>query len=79
MDYVLSHQTEALKKQAKQAYAGSATRNINLTQTIPVKMTYLTTLVNKDGEIEFYEDVYRRNDKLELAMRKAAPQFAMIQ
>ncbi|MCP4329087.1 MAG: L,D-transpeptidase family protein [Alphaproteobacteria bacterium] len=44
---------------------------VNLGQTIPVHLTYLTNWVNKDGSIYFREDIYGR-DKL-LAEALASP------
>ena len=48
---------------------GEKGRDIYLYNQIPVDMIYLTTWVNKDGTIQFRDDIYGY-DKLQLATVK---------
>lgn len=46
-------------------------RNVNLPQRIPVALQYLTAWPNAQGEVEFRDDIYRRDEALLAALTKA--------
>lgn len=47
-------------------------RNVNLPQRIPVALHYLTAWPNAQGEVEFRDDIYRRDADLLAALSRAA-------
>jgi len=47
-------------------------RNVNLPQRIPVALHYLTAWPNAQGEVEFRDDIYRRDADLLAALLQAA-------
>ncbi|MGE0733833.1 MAG: murein L,D-transpeptidase [Alphaproteobacteria bacterium] len=47
---------------------------IDLTEPLPVHVTYFTAWTNKDGEVNFRRDVYKRDAALSVALRKAQVQ-----
>ncbi len=44
-------------------------RVVKLSSPIPVHITYLTAWVNKDGAVNFRDDIYNRDEALSLALR----------
>jgi L,D-transpeptidase YcbB len=46
---------------------------VNLTTRIPVLIVYGTAMVNEDGEIHFYDDIYGYDAELEKALAKGYP------
>lgn len=77
MEYVLAAQGGDVLENAQKAWDGTSQSHINLSTPIPVNVTYYTAAVNAEGKVEFYNDVYKKNDALELAMSKHNPQYAM--
>jgi murein L,D-transpeptidase YcbB/YkuD len=56
-------------KRAKEILAENKKTPYRLSKSIPVDIVYLTTLVDKEGTVTFYDDVYGY-DKLQLSMSK---------
>lgn len=50
--------------------SGGSDRNVNLPQRIPVALHYLTAWPNAQGEVEFRDDIYRRDQLLLTALAK---------
>ena len=46
---------------------------VRLKEPIPVYLIYLTVLVNEDGTLDFRDDIYNRDKKLDAAMREILP------
>ena len=51
--------------------SGGSDRNVNLPQRIPVALHYLTAWPNAQGEVEFRDDIYRRDADLLAALSRA--------
>lgn len=39
-------------------------KNVNLPQTVPVLLLYFTAYLNEDGEVLFFKDIYKRDEKI---------------
>ncbi len=39
-------------------------KNVNLPQTVPVLLLYFTSRMSEDGQIVFYKDIYKRDEKV---------------
>lgn len=39
-------------------------QNVNLPQTVPVLLLYFTAHLNEDGEVLFFKDIYKRDEKI---------------
>jgi murein L,D-transpeptidase YcbB/YkuD len=50
---------------AAQLAAGNKTTEVKLDKTIPVHMTYFTVVVDEQGEVETFGDVYKLDKKVE--------------
>ncbi|MTH14173.1 L,D-transpeptidase family protein [Flavobacterium sp. LC2016-01] len=46
-----------------QAMAGKTENSFKLTKKVPIYITYFTSLVNENGEIGFFPDVYQRDNE----------------
>jgi murein L,D-transpeptidase YcbB/YkuD len=55
------------------AVAAGKQRVVNLTNPLPVHVTYLTAWVNKDGSVNFRRDVYNRDKQLAGALAGSLP------
>ena len=53
------------------AMAGKTENSFKLTKKVPIYITYFTSLVNENGEIGFFQDVYDRDSELN---KTVAPQ-----
>jgi len=40
-------------------------------RTVPIYTTYLTAWVNEHGQAEFYNDIYKKDERMEYAFNKA--------
>jgi murein L,D-transpeptidase YcbB/YkuD len=52
---------------------GADNRQVNLTTSIPVVIVYLTSVVEEDGEIFFFNDIYGLDHALNTALSKGLP------
>ena len=50
------------------AIAAGATRRVDLRETVPVYVVYLTVFVDADGTVEFRDDIYVRDRRLIVAL-----------
>ena len=46
------------------AMAGKTENSFKLAKKVPIYITYFTSLVNENGEIGFYQDVYEKDSEL---------------
>lgn len=46
------------------AMAGKTENSVKLAKKVPIYITYFTSLVNENGEIGFYQDVYEKDSEL---------------
>ncbi len=67
--FVLGDQPQWTPERIAAAMAPGPTRTVNLTRPIPVVLFYATAIVGRDGKAVFAEDIYRRDPRLEAALR----------
>ena len=53
------------------AIASEKRQTVNLKQSLPVHLTYLTAWVNKDGSVHFRDDIYGRDERLMKALERS--------
>lgn len=46
---------------------------VNLTRPVPVLIFYITTIVKEDGEVNFFDDIYRLDQSLNEVLSKGQP------
>ncbi len=51
-------------------------KNVNLPQTVPVLLLYFTAQLNENGEVIFFKDIYKRDEKIVEGLRQPF-QFTM--
>jgi murein L,D-transpeptidase YcbB/YkuD len=52
---------------------GDDNKTINLKNTLPVVLTYMTANVDEDGSVHFFNDIYGYDKELEAALTKGIP------
>ena len=57
----------------RSAMNGSPNQQVNLAHPIPVLIIYGTVIVNEDGLVHFYDDIYGHDDALEKVLAKGYP------
>ncbi|WP_017498561.1 murein L,D-transpeptidase [Flavobacterium sp. WG21] len=57
------------------AMAGKTENSFKLTKKVPIYITYFTSLVNENGEIGFFQDVYERDAELN---KTVSPQTGVV-
>lgn len=57
----------AMKNEKKDAF------QVNLKKSIPVLILYASAMVKEDGEVDFYDDVYKQDVNLQRALAKGYP------
>lgn len=75
--FVLDAQNDAKKSRGERAWGSNERVTIALNQHIPVNVTYYTAFANEEGVVGFYEDIYKKDDGLKLAMQNYNVQYAM--
>jgi murein L,D-transpeptidase YcbB/YkuD len=55
------------------AMNGSPNQQMNLAHPIPVLIVYGTVIVNEDGIVHFYDDIYGHDAALEKVLAKGYP------
>jgi murein L,D-transpeptidase YcbB/YkuD len=55
------------------AMNGSPNQQVNLAHPIPVLIVYGTAIVNEDGIVHFYDDIYGHDAALEKVLAKGYP------
>ncbi|WP_084080278.1 L,D-transpeptidase family protein [Edaphobacter aggregans] len=63
--------TEAAAQQAMDS--GPDNRTVNLNTTVPVLILYVTAVVDEDGSVHFFDDIYGHDRKLEAVLAKGPP------
>jgi murein L,D-transpeptidase YcbB/YkuD len=51
---------------------GAETLQVTLDKPIPVLIVYATAVVLGSGEVRFFDDIYKQDARLELALAKSA-------
>jgi murein L,D-transpeptidase YcbB/YkuD len=57
----------------KAMQSGPDNQQVNLTKPVPVVIVYLTAIVEEDGQVYFYNDIYGRDATLNAALAKGPP------
>jgi murein L,D-transpeptidase YcbB/YkuD len=57
----------------KAMQSGPDNQQVNLTKPVPVVIVYLTAIVEEDGQVYFYKDIYGRDATLNAALAKGLP------
>ena len=71
--YVLKDNGEWNKKSILDTIEKREEKTVRLKKPIPVYLIYSTVLVNEDGSLDFRDDIYNRDKKLDEAMREILP------
>jgi murein L,D-transpeptidase YcbB/YkuD len=53
--------------------SGPDNQQVNLTQPVPVVIIYLTALVEENGEVYFFNDIYGHDQRLNVVLAKGPP------
>ena len=73
-EYVLRGDSRWTRETIVSAIESKETRIVNLPEPIPVYILYWTAWVDeKTHTVEFREDIYKRDEKLEAALRQVQP------
>jgi len=72
--WVLRDKPEWSLAQVQAAMAsGKDNQQVNLTQPVPVLILYGTAVVDPDGKVQFFDDIYGYDDELKQALAKGYP------
>jgi L,D-transpeptidase YcbB len=71
--WVLQGKPEWTADRIKAAMNGSQQLQVNLDKPIPVLIFYATAVVEPDGEVEFFEDIYGHDADLERVLSQGYP------
>jgi murein L,D-transpeptidase YcbB/YkuD len=63
--------TETAVQQAMNS--GPDNRQVNLATPIPVLILYVTAVVEEDGSVHFFDDIYGHDRKLDAVLAKGPP------
>jgi L,D-transpeptidase YcbB len=74
--YVLSDQKEWTQDRIEMAMHSQEEKYVNLSEPLPVHITYLTARVDADGLIQFFDDVYGYDQKHKEILNGSAAQDA---
>jgi murein L,D-transpeptidase YcbB/YkuD len=53
--------------------SGPDNRTVNLAATVPVLILYVTAVVEEDGSVLFFNDIYGHDRKLDAVLAKGPP------
>ena len=53
--------------------SGANNRQVNLTTPVPVILIYMTAVVEEDGQVYFYDDIYGHDKSLNAVLAKGPP------
>lgn len=76
LSYVASAQSAPIFQKVDDYYQSSTRRNLKVDNPIHVQMTYFTAWVDESGNVNFYDDVYKKDARKELAMAKHSRAYA---
>ncbi len=71
--WVLSDKPEWTPDRIKAAMNGTASTQVNLDKPIPVLILYSTAVVQANGEVDFFDDIYGHDSELEKVLAKGYP------
>ena len=71
--WVLRDPVEWSPEKVEAAMNGAPSRRVNLTQPLPVVIYYTTAIVRPERGVEFYEDIYGHDARLERELAKGYP------
>lgn len=71
--WVLRGQPEWSPKRIRAAMDGNKTVQVKLAQPLPIFILYTTAGVSQDGEVHFYDDIYKQDVALEKALAEKYP------
>lgn len=66
--YLLKHDPKWTKGRIKSASVSGKQRVVNLPETVPVYLTYWTAWVDEEGQLNFRNDIYRRDQPMVRAL-----------
>jgi murein L,D-transpeptidase YcbB/YkuD len=69
--YLLRDKPEWTREQINRAMHGSKTITLPLEKAIPVLIVYATAVVQEDGEVDFFDDIYGQDTELDKAFEQA--------
>ena len=72
-EWVLTEQPEWTRPQIEAAMAAQTPKTVTLKQPIPVYIFYSTVFADKDGRVNFYEDIYGHDKALGALLAKGFP------
>lgn len=62
-----------LERVERAMHEGPDNHTVHLTQPVPILIVYATAIVEEDGEVHFYQDIYGHDASLEAALAKGYP------
>jgi murein L,D-transpeptidase YcbB/YkuD len=68
--FLLAGRPEWTPERIAEAMNGMRTLRVDLPAPVPVVMYYTTVIVRRDGTVEFYEDIYGKDEALRSAPRR---------
>lgn len=71
-EMLLADQPRWDRKAIDAALSSEKTKTVRMSAPVPVHISYLTAWVNKDGSVHFRPDIYGRDKRLTLALRRHA-------
>ncbi len=71
--WVLKDQPEWTPEKIKEAMNGSRPVRVDLEKPVAVLLYYTTAVARPDGTVAFYDDIYKLDDKLDIALKAGEP------
>lgn len=71
VDYVVQQQASLPYSKANRWYQSDKNRHVKIDTPVSVYTTYFTAWVNKKGQPTFYQDIYRKDKQLTLALNRS--------
>jgi murein L,D-transpeptidase YcbB/YkuD len=71
--WVLHDPAEWSAEQVRRAMDGSSSRRVNLGRPLPVVIYYATAIVRPERGVEFYDDIYGHDARLERELARGYP------
>lgn len=68
------HDPDITPQEVETALAEDDTERLNLEETTPVHITYMTVTIDDEGRPQFWRDIYDRDDGIEM-VKKLAPKY----
>jgi murein L,D-transpeptidase YcbB/YkuD len=71
--WVLADKPEWTRDRIKASMTGTTSTQVNLEKPIPVLILYSTAVVQADGQVDFFDDIYGHDSELEKVLAKGYP------